>query len=68
MYFDFKKPTVEDVVLRTVNRLARLLEAEQFTGREIGRVVDDYGVVSITKTEDRSKRRTAHILILRKIH
>ena len=53
IYFGVKKSTAKDLELRTVNGIARLLETEGFNAEEIDRVVDDYLVVGITKTENR---------------
>lgn len=53
VYFGVRKSTVKDLEVRTVNGIVRLLDTEGFTGQEIGRVIDDYRVVSITKTENR---------------
>ena len=53
VYFGVKKSTAKDLEVRTVNGIVRLLDTEGFTSREIGRVIDDYRVTSITKTENR---------------
>lgn len=53
VFFGVKKSTARDLELRAVNGIANLLGTEGFTDEEIGRVVDDYLVVSITKTANR---------------
>lgn len=53
VYFGVRKSTAKDLEVRTVNGIIRLLDTEGFTSQEIGRVIDDYRVVSITKTENR---------------
>lgn len=51
--FGVKKSTAKDLEVRTVNGIVRLLDTEGFTSQEIERVISDYHVVSITKTENR---------------